>query len=131
MHTVFVQYSSRIRQCFGSDSFFAQGALKADEAIERTCVNRQAKALPPPPPSLLPPHSLASPRRPKVLFEMARFHAPSTIFVDEVDALMAARQGEQEHEASRRMKTQLLVELDGLTKSNDHVFLLAASNVPW
>lgn len=67
----------------------------------------------------------------RVLFEMARFHAPSTIFVDEVDALMAARQGEQEHEASRRMKTQLLVELDGLTKSNDHVFLLAASNVPW
>ena len=67
----------------------------------------------------------------KVLFEMARFYAPSTIFVDEVDALMASRQGEQEHEASRRMKTQLLVELDGLTKSNDHVFLLAASNIPW
>ncbi|XP_076064208.1 katanin p60 ATPase-containing subunit A-like 2 [Oratosquilla oratoria] len=67
----------------------------------------------------------------RVLFEMARFHAPSTIFVDEVDALMASRQGEQEHEASRRMKTQLLVELDGLTQSNDHVFLLAASNIPW
>ena len=44
---------------------------------------------------------------------------------------MASRSGEQEHEASRRMKTQLLVELDGLTKANDHVFLLAASNVPW
>ncbi|XP_045103131.1 katanin p60 ATPase-containing subunit A-like 2 [Portunus trituberculatus] len=67
----------------------------------------------------------------RVLFEMARFHAPSTIFVDEVDALMASRQGEQEHEASRRMKTQLLVELDGLTQSNHHVFLLAASNIPW
>ena len=67
----------------------------------------------------------------KVLFELARYHAPSTIFVDEVDALMATRQGEQEHEASRRMKTQLLVELDGLTRSNDRVFLLAASNIPW
>ncbi|KAK7084357.1 Katanin p60 ATPase-containing subunit A-like 2, partial [Halocaridina rubra] len=67
----------------------------------------------------------------RVLFEMARFHAPSTIFVDEVDALMASRQGEQEHEASRRMKTQLLVELDGLTQANDRVFLLAASNIPW
>ncbi|XP_042210938.1 katanin p60 ATPase-containing subunit A-like 2 isoform X1 [Homarus americanus] len=67
----------------------------------------------------------------RVLFEMARFHAPSTIFVDEVDALMASRQGEQEHEASRRMKTQLLVELDGLTQANHHVFLLAASNIPW
>ncbi|XP_068200911.1 katanin p60 ATPase-containing subunit A-like 2 isoform X1 [Palaemon carinicauda] len=67
----------------------------------------------------------------RVLFEMARFHAPSTIFVDEVDALMASRQGEQEHEASRRMKTQLLMELDGLTQANDRVFLLAASNIPW
>ncbi|KAL7635721.1 UNVERIFIED_CONTAM: hypothetical protein RMT77_013538 [Armadillidium vulgare] len=67
----------------------------------------------------------------RVLFEMARHHAPSTIFVDEVDALMASRQGEQEHEASRRMKTQLLVEMDGLTRSNDRVFLLAASNIPW
>ncbi|KAK4287996.1 hypothetical protein Pmani_038947 [Petrolisthes manimaculis] len=67
----------------------------------------------------------------RVLFELARFHAPSTIFVDEVDALMATRQGEQEHEASRRMKTQLLVELDGLTQGNHHVFLLAASNIPW
>ncbi|KAK8739619.1 hypothetical protein OTU49_003429, partial [Cherax quadricarinatus] len=67
----------------------------------------------------------------RVLFEMARYHAPSTIFVDEVDALMASRQGEQEHEASRRMKTQLLVELDGLTQANHHVFLLAASNIPW
>lgn len=67
----------------------------------------------------------------QVLFELARYHAPSTIFVDEVDALMATRQGEQEHEASRRMKTQLLVELDGLTQGNHHVFLLAASNIPW
>ena len=62
---------------------------------------------------------------------MARYYAPSTIFVDEVDALMGSRTGEQEHEASRRMKTQLLIELDGLTRSNDHVFLLAASNIPW
>uniref|UniRef100_A0A6A7G9E9 Katanin p60 ATPase-containing subunit A-like 2 n=2 Tax=Hirondellea gigas TaxID=1518452 RepID=A0A6A7G9E9_9CRUS len=67
----------------------------------------------------------------RVLFEMARYYAPSTIFVDEVDALMGSRAGDQEHEASRRMKTQLLVEMDGLTATNDHVFLLAASNIPW
>ncbi|KAA0199717.1 hypothetical protein HAZT_HAZT010371 [Hyalella azteca] len=67
----------------------------------------------------------------RVLFEMARHHAPSTIFVDELDALMGSRAGDQEHEASRRMKTQLLVELDGLTATNEHVFLLAASNIPW
>lgn len=36
-----------------------------------------------------------------------------------------------EHEGSRRMKTELLVQLDGLAKSDDLVFLLAASNLPW
>ena len=36
-----------------------------------------------------------------------------------------------EHEGSRRMKTELLVQMDGLAKSDDLVFLLAASNIPW
>ena len=36
-----------------------------------------------------------------------------------------------EHEGSRRMKTELLVQLDGLAKTDDLVFLLAASNLPW
>lgn len=36
-----------------------------------------------------------------------------------------------EHEGSRRMKTELLVQMDGLSRSNDLVFLLAASNLPW
>ncbi len=36
-----------------------------------------------------------------------------------------------EHEGSRRMKTELLIQMDGLSKTNDHVFLLAASNLPW
>jgi katanin p60 ATPase-containing subunit A1 len=29
------------------------------------------------------------------------------------------------------MKTELLVQMDGLAKSDDLVFLLAASNIPW
>ena len=29
------------------------------------------------------------------------------------------------------MKTELLIQMDGLTASNDQVFLLAASNLPW
>jgi katanin p60 ATPase-containing subunit A1 len=43
----------------------------------------------------------------------------------------ASEGGSQEHEGSRRMKTELLIQMDGLAKSNDHVFLLAASNLPW
>ncbi|KAG2495460.1 hypothetical protein HYH03_006405 [Edaphochlamys debaryana] len=67
----------------------------------------------------------------RVLFELARYHAPSTVFLDEIDALMAARGGEGEHEASRRMKTELLIQMDGLAKGNELVFVLAATNLPW
>ncbi|RLN51910.1 hypothetical protein BBJ28_00002198 [Nothophytophthora sp. Chile5] len=70
----------------------------------------------------------------RMLFELARHHAPSTIFLDEIDSLMGQREsggGGQEHEASRRMKTELLIQMDGLAKTNDVVFVLAASNLPW
>ncbi|MCQ2817189.1 MAG: AAA family ATPase [archaeon] len=67
----------------------------------------------------------------KVLFDLARYYQPSTIFLDEIDSIMSSRGSSQdEHEGSRRMKTELLIQLDGLNK-NEGVFLLAASNVPW
>lgn len=49
---------------------------------------------------------------------------------------MTSRSGEgggQEHEASRRMKTELLIQMDGVrgSKPNELVFVMAASNLPW
>lgn len=44
---------------------------------------------------------------------------------------MGQRSSEGEHEGSRRMKTEILIQMDGLAKTNDHVFILAASNLPW
>ena len=70
----------------------------------------------------------------RVLFELARHHAPSTIFLDEIDALMTGRGGSGEHEASRRMKTEILIQMDGLVQSSGEdklVFVLAATNLPW
>ncbi|XP_038259753.1 katanin p60 ATPase-containing subunit A-like 2 isoform X1 [Dermochelys coriacea] len=69
----------------------------------------------------------------RVLFELARYHAPSTIFLDELESVMSQRGNHPggEHEGSRRMKTELLVQMDGLARSDDLVFVLAASNLPW
>ncbi|EKF38098.1 katanin, putative [Trypanosoma cruzi marinkellei] len=67
----------------------------------------------------------------RTLFQLARHYAPSTIFFDEVDALMSSRGG-NEHEASRRVKSEMLQQIDGLsTESDRRVMVLATTNRPW
>lgn len=88
----------------------------------------------------------------RALFELARYYAPSTIFLDEIDSILSSRSGGNgegsEHEASRRMKTELLIQMDGIVSKSSYVsdssssasrvpgtssqvFVLAASNMPW
>ena len=71
----------------------------------------------------------------RTVFQLARYHAPSTIFIDEIDAIASSRGGQNEHEASRRLKSQLLVEMDGASSdpsdSSKIVMVLGATNLPW
>jgi cell division protease FtsH len=61
------------------------------------------------------------------LFSEARKHAPSIIFIDELDAVGTARTGGGLHREHDQTLNQLLVELDGFDKS-EQVVVMGASN---
>lgn len=77
----------------------------------------------------------------RILFEMARYLSPTTLFFDEIDSLAGKRGGSSEHEASRRVLTELLVQIDGVSTTSSKqqqqqqpqktVIVLAATNLPW
>jgi SpoVK/Ycf46/Vps4 family AAA+-type ATPase len=67
----------------------------------------------------------------RALFAVARHLSPAVIFVDEIDSLLSARKSDGEHESSRRMKTEFLVQMDGLGGGeNDRLLLIGATNRP-
>lgn len=67
-------------------------------------------------------------RRVRDLFASAKAHAPSLIFIDEIDAL-GGRRTNTDHSTSRMTLNQLLSEMDGFS-SDDSVIVLAATNTP-
>ncbi len=78
---------------------------------------------------------------------MAKLLAPSIIFVDEIDSLLSQRSGSGEHEATRRIKTEFLIQWSSLQRAAagrdageqvnaaggdaNRVLVLAATNLPW
>uniref|UniRef100_A0A3Q3VYQ0 vesicle-fusing ATPase n=1 Tax=Mola mola TaxID=94237 RepID=A0A3Q3VYQ0_MOLML len=66
----------------------------------------------------------------KNLFSLAREHKPSIIFIDEIDSLCGSR-SENESEAARRIKTEFLVQMQGVGVDNDGILVLGATNIPW
>lgn len=66
----------------------------------------------------------------RALFCVARCHQPTVIFIDEIDSLLSQR-SDTEHESSRRIKTEFLVQLDGATTdSEERLLVIGATNRP-
>jgi len=63
----------------------------------------------------------------------AQHQTPALIFLDEVDSVLSSRR-ENEHEASRRLKTEFMIQMEGLAKNTEldyNVLVLACTNCPW
>jgi vacuolar protein-sorting-associated protein 4 len=67
----------------------------------------------------------------KMLFQRAKQMQPAIIFIDELDSIGVARSGDDVG-GERRLKTQLLTELQGLaSETDDRITLIGATNLPW
>lgn len=70
----------------------------------------------------------------RTLFQVARELAPSILFLDEMDALLSSRKSDGEHEASRRLKIEFMIQMEGITTTatnERHLLLIACTNCPW
>lgn len=66
------------------------------------------------------------------LFKVARIKAPSLIFMDEIDSVATKRGEGHEGGGERRVKTQLLAEIQGIKSgSKKPLLVLGATNRPW
>lgn len=66
----------------------------------------------------------------RALFDLARQNKPAVIFLDEIDSLLSAR-GDGEQESTRRVKTEFLVQMQGVGKDDNGILVLGATNIPW
>ena len=66
----------------------------------------------------------------KSLFKIAYQKVPSIIFIDEIDSILSKR-SESENEATKRLKTEFLIQFDGLgSNTNARLLVIAATNRP-
>ena len=66
----------------------------------------------------------------KALFELAFEKQPSVVFIDEIDSILSKR-GDNENEASKRLKTEFLVQFDGVgSHTTAKVLIIGATNRP-
>ena len=65
----------------------------------------------------------------RALFSLARVKSPSIVFIDEIDSLLTKR-GDNDFEASRRVKTEFLLQFEGVSSGTERVLILGSTNRP-
>ena len=66
----------------------------------------------------------------KGLFDLARKNRPAVIFLDEIDSVLSAR-SDNENDATRRLKTEFLIQMQGVGNDDKGILVLGATNIPW